>query len=127
MNGETGQKNGKKIKLRSEELKNNKEEFFVGTFCQIFHKTAQRYPDKTAVTGGGYSVTYQELDEYTNFFAKYLIEQGVKEGDIVAIQTGRHMVSIVGMISIWKAGAAYVFLDDCYPVERNRILQKECG
>lgn len=113
--------------LRSEELKNNKEEFYQNTFCRIFHKTALRYPDKTAVSDEERSLTYRQLDEYSNFLAKHLVGNGVGREDIVAVQTGRHVSSLLGILGVWKAGAAYVFLDDSYPEARNHRIQEECG
>lgn len=115
------------MKSRSEELKNNKEIFFQDTFCDIFHRTAQLCPDKIAVSGDNCQVTYQELDEYSNFLARYLIKAGLRKENVVAIQTGRKPVSIISMLGIWKAGGAYCFLDDCYPEARNRSLQEDCG
>ncbi|MGN1142851.1 MAG: amino acid adenylation domain-containing protein [Oliverpabstia sp.] len=112
---------------RSEELKYHKEEFFQNTFCGIFHKTASRYPDHIAVEDEVAALTYQELDEYSNFLAKYFLEQGVKRGDIIAIQCGRQVKSVIGILATWKAGAAYIFLDDSYPESRNQKLKKECG
>lgn len=71
--------------LRSEELKNNRDEFIQNTFCKIFHRTALRYPDKTAVSDDNCSLTYRELDEYSNFLAKHLVSLGVRREEIVAI------------------------------------------
>lgn len=113
--------------LRSEELKNNKDEFIRNTFCRIFHRTALRYPDKTAVSDEDSSLTYRELDEYSNFLAKHLVSRGVKREEIVAIQSGRHVKTVIGILAVWKAGAAYVFLDECYPESRNHKIQEECG
>lgn len=120
-------RNGNEAMSRAEELKQNKEEFLFGTICAIFHKTALRYPDKIAAADEKEKVTYRELDEYSNFLANHLISSGVKEEDIVAIQSGRHVKSLIGILATWKAGAAYVFLDDCYPEARNRSLKRECG
>lgn len=114
------------MKSRSEELKKNKKEFFQHTFCEIFHRTVQYYPEKVAVADEDGQITYKELDEYSNFLARYLMRCGVKREEIVAIQSGRKIVSIICMLGIWKAGGAYCFLDECYPEARNKSLQKEC-
>lgn len=109
------------MKSRSEELKNNKEIFFQNTFCDIFHRTAQLFPDKVAVSGDNCQVTYQELDEYSNFLARYLMREGVRKEGIVAIQAGREPVSIISMLGIWKAGGAY-----CYPSGEETVSYPEC-
>lgn len=113
--------------LRSEELKQHKEEFLEHTICGIFHKTALRYPDHIAVEDEEGAVTYRELDEYSNFLAKHLKEQGTGPEKIVALQSGRHRYTIIGMMAAWKAGGAYIFLDEMCPASRNQYLKEECG
>lgn len=66
-----------------------KQMFFENTFCQIFHKTAMEYPDKIAVESESRSISYKELDEYSNFLASLLVGQGVQREEIVAIRSGR--------------------------------------
>ena len=112
--------------LRSEELKQDKTEFWENTFCQTFHKTAERYPEAVAVTDEKHTITYRELEGYSNFLAHHLLRNSVEVEDIIAIQAGRHVQSVVAMLAVWKAGAAYVFLDDCYPEARNERLKAEC-
>lgn len=111
--------------MRAEELTENKDEFFKGTLCDIIHKTAQRYPDKVAVSAEDHELTYQELDEYSNFLARHLMGLGVRQEEAVAIKTGRNATAILAMLAIWKAGGAYTYLDLSYPESRNRALQEE--
>lgn len=112
--------------LRSEELKQHKEEFLERTICGVFHKTALQYPDHIAVEDEEGAVTYRELDEYSNFLAKHLKEQGVGSEEIVALQSGRHRNTIISMMAVWKAGGAYMYLDDFCPASRNEYLKQEC-
>lgn len=112
--------------LRSEELKQHKEEFLESTICGMFHKTALRYPDHIAVEDEEGAVTYRELDEYSNFLAKHLKEQGIGPEKIVALQSGRQRNTIIGMMAVWKAGGAYLYLDDLCPDARNQHLKQEC-
>ncbi len=112
--------------LRSEELKQHKEEFLESTICGVFHKTALRYPDHIAVEDEEGAVTYRELDEYSNFLAKHLKEQGAGPEKVVVLQSGRHRNTIIGMMAVWKAGGAYLYLDDLCPDCRNQHLKQEC-
>lgn len=101
--------------------------FMKHTFCQIFRETAIDYAEKLAVSDGERSVTYQELEEYSNFLAEYLRGLGIRNGNTIAIQTGRTVASIIAMIGVWKTGACFVFLDDSYPETRNEKLKEDCG
>lgn len=110
------------LKMCSED----KNVFFEHTFCQIFHKTAMEYPDKIAVESESRSLSYQELDEYSNFLARILVGSGVKREEFVAIQTGRDVETIIGILAVLKAGAAYLYIDESYPEARREIMQREC-
>ena len=112
--------------LRSEELKQQREEFLERTVCGVFHKTALRYPDHIAVEDEEGAITYRELDEYSNFLAKHLKEQGVGQETVVALGSGRHRYTIIGMMAVWKAGGAYIYLDEMCPASRNEHLKQEC-
>lgn len=112
--------------LRSEELKQQREEFLESTICGVFHKTALRYPDHIAVEDEEGAITYRELDEYSNFLAKHLKEQGVGQETVVALGSGRHRYTIIGMMAVWKAGGAYIYLDEMCPASRNQHLKQEC-
>lgn len=103
-----------------------KQMFFEHTFCQIFHKIAMEYPDQIAVESESRSLSYQELDEYSNFLARILVGKGVQREELVAIQSGRDVETIIGILAVLKAGAAYLYIDECYPKARLEIMQREC-
>jgi amino acid adenylation domain-containing protein len=112
--------------LRSEQLSRDKTIFSRQTFCRIFHETALRYPDRIAVMDAEHSLTYRELDEYSNDLAVCLIHHGVKHGEIVSIESGRSIYSILAMLSLWKAGAACFYIDTCYPETESSRLRERC-
>ncbi|KAJ8286599.1 hypothetical protein GJAV_G00041000 [Gymnothorax javanicus] len=57
------------------------------TVPKIFAETVQRYGDKTALIfeGTGEAWTFRQLDSYSNRVANVLLEQGLREGDVVAL------------------------------------------
>lgn len=112
--------------LRSDYLVNHKSEFLYKTFCGIFHETACQYPDKMAVLCSDCALTYRELDEYSNGFAKKIAEQGFGSEDIIAIESDRSVRTIVAMLGILKAGAAYLFLEEYYPRAGKQVAYDEC-
>ena len=87
-----------------------------------FSRQAQATPEKVAVRQGIEQLTYQQLEEQSNRFARFLIQQGVKHGDLVGICTTRRPRLLIQLLGILKAGAGYVPLDPQYPIERLRHM-----
>ena len=88
------------------------------TFIDIFHKQAESLPEAVALCDSDGSLTYHELDKATDAVANYLIDNGVKPNDFVAIKMRRIKEFVVSVIGIQKAGAAYVPVDPEYPQDR---------
>ena len=59
--------------------------------------------------------------------ARYLIEAGVENGDLVGLFTSRSLRMVVGLLGILKAGGAYVPLDERYPAERLSFMLEDSG
>ncbi|WP_267106629.1 AMP-binding protein, partial [Xanthomonas sacchari] len=73
------------------------------------------------------TLTYAELDARANRLAHSLIGLGVGLEDRVAMLLQRRISSVVAMLAVLKAGAAYVPLDATYPPERVAQLLADCG
>ena len=85
---------------------------------QYFCRSAERFPDKVAVTCGSESTTYGELDRFSNAFARALKKHGVERGMYVPFFMAKSVRSMQAMLSILKADCAYVPLDLGSPRER---------
>ena len=79
-------------------------------------------PDRTAVEGTGHRLTYQELDERANRLAHHLQRLGVATGTLVGICVERVPETMVAILGVLKAGAAYVPVDPTYPPERLAFI-----
>ncbi|MCI8660733.1 MAG: amino acid adenylation domain-containing protein [Lachnospiraceae bacterium] len=112
---------------RSDYLIEHREEVSQSTFCKVFCDTASAYPEETAVYCEGQSITYKELLAWAEASAHKLIDAGLQREEIVAIRTGRTIETIAGILGIWKAGGAYVYLDKAYPPRREAAILQECG
>ena len=86
---------------------------------------ARRTPDRIALVGAGLakdsqrSLTYRELDEETAALAAYLranVQAG--PGAHVAIFVPRSVEMVLTVISVLRAGFAYIPLDPAYPRDR---------
>ena len=77
-----------------------------------------RTPDAVAVTAGGRSLSYRELNERANRLARRLRASGVGPDDRVGICMRRSADLVVSIVATLKAGGAYVPLDPAYPADR---------
>ena len=85
------------------------------TFIDLFKKQVALSPEAIAVVDSLGSLTYQELDNQSNILAKVLIEQGVTKDNFVAVMLPRRKEFLVAVLSVFKAGGAYIPLDPEYP------------
>jgi amino acid adenylation domain-containing protein len=83
---------------------------------------ARRLPQGPAVTCGGVSLRYDELETAGRTIATALRAAGVRPGGRVALFLPRSTQMIAGVAGSHLAGAAYVPLDPSYPEARNRDL-----
>src|ERR1700691_1148920 len=79
-------------------------------------------PEAVAVTFGGLSMTYRELEEATNRLAHLLAGQGAGPGQCVALLVSRSAEAIVAILAVLKTGAAYVPIDPAVPAARIEFM-----
>ncbi|EGN96334.1 hypothetical protein SERLA73DRAFT_9930, partial [Serpula lacrymans var. lacrymans S7.3] len=96
------------------------------TVHQLVEEQAQRTPRFTAVEFEGESLTYAELNTKANRIAKSLIQQGVNNGDIVALCFDRGIHQILAILAVLKAGGTFVPLDPDDPTLRKELMIAEC-
>ncbi|MEM7051548.1 MAG: amino acid adenylation domain-containing protein [Acidobacteriota bacterium] len=98
------------------------EKFQNGSAPAVAHRLieywADEQPQAEAVTGGGGSLTYGELEERSNWLAQRLIAEGFGPEKVAAVACSATPARVVAMLGIWKAGGAYLPLDPAYPEER---------
>lgn len=92
------------------------------TIHQQFENQVKLSPDVIALKYAGHSLSYDELNKKSNRLAHYLIEQGVRIGDVVGLCANRSTDLIIAIFAIIKSGASYLPLDPNYPAERIKLL-----
>ncbi|WP_066501702.1 non-ribosomal peptide synthetase [Abyssisolibacter fermentans] len=92
------------------------------TIHELFEKQVKKTPNNIAVVFEGKYLTYRELNEKSNKFARVLRKKGVKADTIVGIMLERSVEMIVGIMAILKAGGAYLPVDPSYPTARIKYI-----
>ena len=78
----------------------------------------ERTPSAVALVGGDRQVTYRELWRRAGSVARVLIRAGVRADDCVGVLASRTIETVVAMLAVMRAGAAYVPLDPEHPSPR---------
>jgi amino acid adenylation domain-containing protein len=94
---------------------------------ELFSFQAARCPDAVAVVYGEREHTYRELDDVSNRFARFLINQGVACEERIAVILEKPFEMVAAILGILKAGAAYVPIDFDTPLERIKYLLGDTG
>ncbi|WP_175492664.1 amino acid adenylation domain-containing protein [Methylocapsa palsarum] len=92
----------------------------------VFSAQAQATPDAPAILDEEQRLTYRELDLDSNQLAKRLQSLGVKPGDFVGVLADRSAETIVALLAILKAGAAYAPFDPTYPQDLLDFMLDDC-
>ena len=84
-------------------------------------------PHATALRMQDQQLSYAQLNQRANRLAHQLIAQGVRGESVVAVAMARSMDTIVALLAVLKAGAAYLPLDTAYPPGRLAFMVKDSG
>jgi amino acid adenylation domain-containing protein len=83
-------------------------------------------PEAVAVEDDRDRLTYAELDRRASALAGAIAARGTP-GDLVGVLLGRSALTVVALLAVLKAGAAYVPLDPALPRARRTEMIKRCG
>ncbi|GIG55999.1 hypothetical protein Lfu02_03710 [Longispora fulva] len=84
-------------------------------------------PGAPAVVDGALSLSYADLDRWSDAVHARLLAEGVREGQLVGLSVSRGARAVAGIIGILKAGCAYVPLDPAYPAARRNLMTADSG
>ncbi|TMB60860.1 MAG: hypothetical protein E6J51_12635, partial [Chloroflexi bacterium] len=104
-------------------LPNPREPLFGGWSTSVdraFMEQARQAPDRLALRDEHQTWTYAELDGYSRHCSGWLRAAGIGPQDVVAIYAPRSAALVVSLLSVLKAGAAFLILDPVNPIDRLR-------
>ncbi|KAK2599047.1 hypothetical protein QQS21_005514 [Conoideocrella luteorostrata] len=88
----------------------------------IISDRAKKQPNIPAVCSWDGEFSYKEVDLYSTAIAKHLINLGVSGGDIIPLHFDKSKWTMVAVLAVMKAGAAFVLIEPSYPVQRKEII-----
>ncbi|MFY2562983.1 non-ribosomal peptide synthase/polyketide synthase, partial [Corallococcus terminator] len=100
---------------------------WAGAFHELFEAQVALTPDALAVLDDSSSLSFLQLNQRANQLAHLLRSRGVGPEVRVAFCLERSVDSLVALLAILKAGAAYVPLDSAYPRERLAFMLQDSG
>ncbi|WP_280881889.1 non-ribosomal peptide synthetase [Streptomyces pseudovenezuelae] len=99
----------------------------VASWLELFDDWAGSTPSAVALRCGSETVSYTALRERSNQLARYLRRAGVGVESRVGLRLPRGVDTVVAMLGVWRAGAAYVPLDPEYPADRLAFMTADSG
>ncbi|SIS12762.1 non-ribosomal peptide synthase domain TIGR01720/amino acid adenylation domain-containing protein/natural product biosynthesis luciferase-like monooxygenase domain-containing protein, partial [Mucilaginibacter lappiensis] len=96
------------------------------TIVDLFEEQVAKTPENIALIFRGEELTYKDLNDRANRLAHYLrITYVLKGDDLVGVMMDRSVWSVISILGILKAGAAYVPIDINYPLDRKSYIIKD--
>ena len=93
---------------------------------QLWQQSAEQFADRTAVNSAGQSLSYRQLDLLANQLAHQIRQQiNVKADTLIALLLPRGLDTVLSILAVLKAGAAYVPIDTSYPADRIAFMLQD--
>ena len=94
------------------------------TIINLFEEQVEKTPNNIAVVFEDQKLTYKELNEKANKLARFLLANGAKAGDAIAILLDKSIEMIISILGILKIGGTFLPIDVNYPNERIDYILK---
>ncbi|MFI1367335.1 amino acid adenylation domain-containing protein [Streptomyces griseochromogenes] len=98
---------------------------------ELFADHVGSAPDAVALVDAGSPdgthVTYRELDERAEWYARRLLVAGVQPESVVGVLADRNPELVAALLGVWKAGAAYLPLNPELPADRIHYMLEDSG
>lgn len=96
----------------------------IENVIQSIRDSVKKYPDKIALVNGELKFSYTEIEVMSNKVCKYLTDKSIGKEQVVAIYMDRSYLSVISVLGILKAGAAFLPIDTKTPIKRAIFMAK---
>jgi D-alanine--poly(phosphoribitol) ligase subunit 1 len=94
---------------------------------QLFARAVEQFGSRSALTGENNDLlTYRDLDRLSNKIGRFLLAQGIRLGDRIALSMEKSPTAYALIIAALKIGAPYVALDPRNPPARRDAILDQC-
>uniref|UniRef100_UPI0012DC902F non-ribosomal peptide synthetase n=3 Tax=Actinoalloteichus cyanogriseus TaxID=2893586 RepID=UPI0012DC902F len=97
------------------------------TIVAEFERTVRARPGDTALVTADGELPFSELNLRANRLAHFLVGEEIGPEDLVGVDCGRTSTTVVALLAVLKAGAAYLPLDPLLPSDRLASLIDQAG
>jgi acyl-coenzyme A synthetase/AMP-(fatty) acid ligase len=96
--------------------------------CDQWSALVKNDPEAVFLTEetSGDDYTRQQADELSGQVYGWLVNNGIGKEDFVLIILPRDARPFISMLGVWKAGAAFILLEDDYVPDRVEAIKREC-
>lgn len=98
-------------------------------FCMqdMVAEQAKRHPEKVAIDAWDGTLTYGQIELYSNSLAGLLRESGVETHDFVPLCFEKSRWTIVAVLAVMKSGATIAMMDPSLPLGRLQNMAVQVG
>ncbi len=96
-------------------------------YIDLVKPAFKRCADKPAFFFMGTSITYQDLDNYSNKFAHMLIQNGISKGDVIGINLPNLPEYVISWLGALKAGCVVTGVSPLLSVDEMEFQLKDCN
>ena len=97
------------------------------TVVELFLRQAAATPDAIAVDDDTEKLTYRQLELQTRSLALTLMDEGVRKGSFVGIDTTPCAAFLIAALAVMRAGGAYVPIAAELPPKRRQQIVDDAG
>ncbi|MDY6946793.1 MAG: non-ribosomal peptide synthetase, partial [Pseudomonadota bacterium] len=96
---------------------------------ELIDQQRRRTPDAVAIRQGSQSLTYAQLAELAERWARVLQAAGLgrTRNERIGVYLERSIEMVASQLAIWKLGAAFVPVDPAQPAERIAHVLRDCA
>ncbi len=112
----------------TEEFNKSEYEYNVDeTIVSRLREVSGRLGSKASIICEDRSLSFEELDRYSDEISMKLLRAGVSKEERVILLCGRDERAVIGMFGILKSGCAYVPIEPKFPTDRSRYIYETSG